>query len=165
MNTLKKIYRWLCNAEKAACGVGLILLVILVFSSAVLRFIRQSVSWNIDLAILLLAWTSFLGADVAWRSGQIIGVDLLSRRFPRTIQQIMSLIVHIIILGALILMVVFGSRLAWSERLDKFQSMPFIPYSLVTLSLIVASASMVLTTIVKLRNIVIEMLKPGEVKT
>ena len=155
MNTLKKIHRWLCDAEKVACGVGLILLVLLVFSSAVLRFLRQSVSWNIDLAILFLAWTSFLGADVAWRSGQIIGVDLLTRTFPVSLQRIISLIVHTIILCALVLMVIYGAKLAWSEKLETFQSIPWIPYSLVTLSLVLASFSMVFTTIQKIYIIIL----------
>ena len=158
MNTLKKIYRWLCNAEKAACGVGLILLVVLVFSSAVLRFLRQSVSWNLDLAILLLAWTSFLGADVAWRSGQIIGVDLLTRTLPKTVQTVINFIVHVIILVALVIMTIFGARLAWSERLETFQSMPWIPYSLVTMSLVTASFSMTFTTIMKIRTIIMNIM-------
>ena len=39
-------------AEKAVCGGGFILLVLLVFMSAILRFLRVSMSWNIDLAML-----------------------------------------------------------------------------------------------------------------
>ncbi|MBN2509001.1 MAG: TRAP transporter small permease [Spirochaetales bacterium] len=146
---------WLREAEKAACGAGLILLVLLVFSSAVLRFFRQSVSWNIDLAILLLAWTSFMGADVAWRSGQIIGVDLVTRALPQSLQRILSLVVHVIILTALVLMAVYGAKLAWSERLETFQSIPWIPYSLVTLSLVVAAVSMVCTTVQKIYFLVL----------
>ena len=69
---MKKILKYLDLAEKAVCGGGFILLVLLVFMSAILRFLRISMSWNIDLAMLLLAWTSFLGADIAWRSGQLI---------------------------------------------------------------------------------------------
>ena len=157
MNTLKKIYLWFCKAEKVACGTGLMLLVALVFLSAVLRFLRFSMSWNIDLAMLLLAWTAFLGADVAWRSGQIIGVDLLTRNLPKPVQRIITLLIYLIVFGATVLMVVYGTRLAWSERLAKYQSMP-IPYSLVTISLVVASFSMALSTIQKIAKVILEML-------
>ena len=80
---MKKIYEKFCKIEVGFCCVGFILLVILVFGSAILRFMRVSMAWNIDLAMLLLAWTAFLGADVAWRSGQLIGIDLVTRYFPK----------------------------------------------------------------------------------
>lgn len=131
------------------CGAGLLGLVFLILLSAFFRAIRASMSWYNDLAMLLLAWTAFLGADVAWRGGQIIGVDLLTRRFTRVLQKIIFLIIYIIILGALVVMVVFGIRLAWTERLERFQSMP-LPYTLVTISLVVASFSMVFSTIGKI---------------
>ena len=70
---MKKFYEYFCRAEAILCGAGFIGLVVLVFGSAILRFFRMSMAWNIDLAMLLLAWSSFLGADIAWRSGQQIG--------------------------------------------------------------------------------------------
>lgn len=133
------------------------LLVGLVFLSAILRFLRFSVSWNIDLSMLLLAWTAFLGADVAWRDGQIIGVNLLTRNLPKALQLVIKLLIDIIILAALVIMVVYGTRLAWSERIATYQSMP-IPYSLVTISLVVASLSMIFTAIQKIQIVILEML-------
>ena len=155
---MKKFYFFLCKAEAAACGTGLMLLVGLVFLSAVLRFLRFSLSWNIDLAMLLLAWTAFLGADVAWRDGQIIGVDLLTRHLPGKIQNIVEFAILTAILGALCLMLIFGTRLAYSERAATYQSMP-IPYSLVTISLIAASFSMIFTTLKKIKTSILNLLK------
>ena len=151
-----KIYRWYCKVEEVVCGVGFVFLIGFVFMSAILRFFRFSMSWNIDLAMLLLAWTAFLGADIAWRSGQIIGVDILTRTFPVQLRRIIELIIYIIVLVALAMMFVFGGRLAWSERVSTYQSMP-IPYSLVTISLVVASLSMVFTTVQKIRKVFREM--------
>jgi len=99
-----------------------------------------------------LAWTAFMGADVAWRDGQIIGVDLLTRKLPASIQRIVELAVYLIILVALVIIFIFGARLAWSERVSKFQSMP-IPYSLVTISLVFSAFSMVFTTLQKIRRV------------
>ncbi|MBN1647920.1 MAG: TRAP transporter small permease subunit [Spirochaetales bacterium] len=157
MNTLKTIYRWYDKAEKAVCGGGLIGLVILILLSAIFRAFKMSMSWNNDLALLLLAWTAFLGADVAWRSGQIIGVDLLTRKLPLFVRRIIELIILVIILGALFIMVIFGTRLAWSDRIEVIQSL-HIPYSLVTVSLIVASFSMIFTTIIKVKNAVLKIM-------
>ena len=148
---MRKLYRWLCRAEEVACGVGFLFLIAFVFLSAILRFFKYSLSWSIDLAMLLLAWTAFLGADVAWRGGQIIGVDLFTRGLPRKMRLVIELAVDAVILVALGVIFFYGARLAWSERVATYQSMP-IPYSLVTLSLVAASLSMVFSTLVKIRR-------------
>jgi TRAP-type transport system small permease protein len=154
---VKKLYRWLCKAEEVVCGVGFMFLIAFVFLSAILRQFRFSLSWSIDLAMLLLAWTAFLGADVAWRSGQIIGVDIVTRNLPRKVQHVIEVIIYCIILSTLVVMVVFGIRLAWTERVATYQSMP-IPYALVTFSLIVASFSMIFSTLQKIRRSILPLL-------
>ena len=158
---MKKIYEFFCKAETAVCGVGFILLVILVFGSAILRFFRMSMAWNIDLAMLLLAWSSFLGADIAWRKGQLIGIDLVTRYFPKTIQKLVMILVYAVILAVAIIIFVYGVRLAWTERLRTFQSLP-IPYSLVNLSLVVATFSMSISTIGKIKNCIVHFNKEDE---
>jgi TRAP-type C4-dicarboxylate transport system permease small subunit len=148
---MRKLYHALCKAEAAACGAGFVFLVAFVFLSAILRFFRISMSWNIDLAMLLLAWTAFLGADIAWRSGQLVGIDIVTRQLPKKAQNIIQILIYLIVLCALVLIVVFGARLAWSERIRTYQSIP-IPYSLVTVSLILASLSMICSTIIKIKR-------------
>ena len=49
---------------------------------------------------------------------------------------------------------VYGARLVWVERLRKYQSIP-IPYSVVTLSLVVATFSMAFSTIGKIKNVIL----------
>jgi TRAP-type C4-dicarboxylate transport system permease small subunit len=151
---MRKIYYAFCKAEQFICGAGFLFLVTFVFMSAILRFFRISMSWNIDLAMFLLAWTAFLGADIAWRSGQLVGVDIITRTFPRKLQTIVTILINIVILCALVLIVVFGIRLAITERIRTYQSIP-IPYSLVTLSIVVASMSMVVSTILKIRRYIV----------
>jgi TRAP-type transport system small permease protein len=160
---MRKLYRFLCKVEEVTCGVGFMFLIAFIFLSAVFRLFKYSMSWYIDLSMLCLAWTSFLGADVAWRYGQILGVDLLVRNLPKTLQRIIELIVLAIIMATLVVIVIFGIRLAWVDRLERFQSMP-IPYALVTYSLIVASLSMFFTTLQKMRRIVLDMAGKGVTK-
>ncbi|MBR6216362.1 MAG: TRAP transporter small permease subunit [Spirochaetaceae bacterium] len=147
---MKKFYEYFCKIETAICGVGFIFLVLFVFASAILRFMRVSMSWNIDLAMLLLAWTAFLGADIAWRSGQLIGIDIVTRYFPKKMQKVILLLIYAIILCVTVIICIYGARLVWTERLRTYQSMP-IPYSLVSLSLVVAIFSMSISTIGKIK--------------
>ncbi len=151
---MKKIYEYFCKAEAGICGVGFIFLVIFVFASAFLRFFSVSLSWNIDLAMLLLAWTAFLGADIAWRSGQLIGIDIVTRFLPKKLQKVVLILVYTIILCTTVVICIYGARLVWVERLRTYQSMP-IPYSLVTLSLVVATFSMSISTVGKIKNCIV----------
>lgn len=166
---MRKLYQAFCKAEIAICFVGFIFLVAFVFLSAILRFLSAIfsqfsilenidlsifLSGNIDLAMFLLAWTAFLGADVAWRSGQLVGVDLITRNLPKKVQKIIEILLYCIIFGALILIIVFGIRLAITEKLRTYQSIP-IPYSLVTISIVVAGLSMSISTILKIRRCIV----------
>ena len=151
---MRKLYHAICKLEVVLCGAGFMSLVSLVFLSAILRLFRFSMAWNIDLALLLLAWTAFLGADVAWRSGRLVGIDLVTKRLPAVLQKIIQLVVYVVILCALIVIVIYGVRLSWTERVRKFQSLP-IPYSLVTISLVTAAFSMSLSTIQKIRRCIL----------
>ena len=151
MNVLRAVYRALCKAETILCCVGFIALIALVFLSAILRFFQFSMSWNIDMAMLLLAWTAFLGADIAYRSGQLVGVDLLTRNLPKKVQIIIDILLFLVMLIALCVIVYFGIRLGWVERARRFQSMR-IPYSVVTMSIVLASASMAVSTVNKIKQ-------------
>ncbi|MDR3114737.1 MAG: TRAP transporter small permease subunit [Treponema sp.] len=152
---MRNLYRSLCKAEVVICGMGFIFLVAFVFLSAILRFFRISMSWNIDLAMFLLAWTAFLGADIAWRNGQLVGIDIVTRRLPQVLQKIVALVLYFIILCALVLIIVFGIRLAYTERLRTYQSIP-LPYSLVTLSIVVTALSMIFSTLLKIRRSILD---------
>jgi hypothetical protein len=58
---------------------------------------------------------------------------------------------YLVIAAALIVIFVFGRRLVWIERVRTYQSMP-IPYSLVTLGLVLPAISMAFSTILKIRR-------------
>jgi TRAP-type C4-dicarboxylate transport system permease small subunit len=148
---VRTAYKYICKAEVALCCAGFIGLVSMVFISAFLRFFRLSLAWNIDMAMLLLAWTAFLGADIAWRQGQLVGVDILVRSLPAKLQTVIKLLILLIVLAALAIIVYFGFRLAHLERLRRFQSLP-IPFSIVTLSIVIACVSMVISTFIKIKE-------------
>jgi TRAP-type C4-dicarboxylate transport system permease small subunit len=161
MHILGKIYKTFCKIETAICGIGFFSLVMLVFISAILRMFRISMTWNMDLAMLLLAWTAFLGADIAYRSGQLVGINLVTRKLPMKMQKIVQILVSIAVLIVLGIVIVFGIRLANFESLRRFQSIP-IPFSVLTMSLVIPSMSMVITSIIKIKNCILSFNKNTE---
>ena len=159
---MRKIYNAFCKAEVFLVGVAFMFLVVFVFASAILRLFRVSLSWNIDMAMLLLAWTAFLGGDIAWREGQLVGIDLVTRNLPRKLRQIIELLVYVVVLVTMCVIFYFGASLAWIERVRTYQSMP-IPYSLVTLSLVCAGFSIIISTVLKIKNAILNFNNPDVV--
>jgi TRAP-type C4-dicarboxylate transport system permease small subunit len=148
---MKKLYQLFNKAEEIVCGTAFVSIVILVFASSIFRFLKITMSWNMDMAMLLLAWASFLGADCAYRRGQLVGIDILVRAFPKKLQKTIIIIVFVIILIALIIFAYFGLKLAISDSDRTYATLP-ISYSWATLSLPFAAISMIISTIIKIKN-------------
>ncbi|MDR0485765.1 MAG: TRAP transporter small permease subunit [Elusimicrobiota bacterium] len=148
---MKKFYETFCRIEEIICGIGFISLVSLIFLSAILRGMSMSLSWNIDVALLLLAWSSFLGADCAFRSGQLVGIDLFTRSLPSKTKAIVEIAVLFLILALLIFLLIFGSILVTTDWSRQYNSLP-ISFSWAVLSLPVMSFSMSISAILKIKQ-------------
>jgi len=86
-------------------------IVLLVFIAGVMRSFGYPLVWSMDLAQLLFAWTSFIGADMTMRKRNLIAVDLFIRwTSPRT-RALVDLIVGGIVLAFLVTMVILGYQL------------------------------------------------------
>ena len=71
---VKKVYNAYCKAEEFLFSFLFAVMVALVFSSAIARGIGKPLAWSLDVAQLLLCWTSLVGADVAFRHDKFIGL-------------------------------------------------------------------------------------------
>src|SRR4030095_13640276 len=72
-----------CQVLKAAIALCLAVMVVLVFSNVVLRYVFNSgIATSGELSRLLLVWLTFLGAIVALREHAHLGVDSLVRALP-----------------------------------------------------------------------------------
>src|SRR5436189_1673596 len=72
-----------CEVLKAAIAACLTVMVVLVFSNVVLRYVFNSgIAISEELSRWLLVWLTFLGAIVALRRHAHLGVDTLVRALP-----------------------------------------------------------------------------------
>jgi TRAP-type transport system small permease protein len=72
-----------CRALKVAIALCLAVMVVLVFTNVVLRYIFNSgIATSEELSRWLLVWLTFLGAIVALREHAHLGVDSLIRALP-----------------------------------------------------------------------------------
>lgn len=73
------------------------------------RFVLgNSIPWSEELARYLMAWLVFLGAGVALRYGELIGVEALVSIVPKGIKKVMKLVMYLICLGFGIFLLVKG---------------------------------------------------------
>lgn len=146
---MKKLYDKFCDFESnATCGL-LVMITILVFVSAVLRFFKMPLNWAQDVCLVAFAWLIFLGSDIAIRGPGLIGIDLFIRHLPKVVQKTLNIVFKVIILGFLSVLVYNGAEMVvsgWSREITTLG----ISYSWVTLAVPVGSVFMIISTIIRL---------------
>ena len=148
---MKKVYNAYCKAEEFLFSFLFAVMVALVFSSAIARGIGKPLAWSLDVAQLLLCWTSLVGADVAFRHDKFIGLDLFTRKMPVKVQKVLEIVVLVLMQVAFCIFIYYGVMLSIKSWKRSFQTLP-ISYSFITIALPVMSTLMTLTNILKIIN-------------
>ena len=148
---VKKVYNAYCKAEEFLFSFLFAVMVALVFSSAIARGIGKPLAWSLDVAQLLLCWTSLVGADVAFRHDKFIGLDLFTRKMPVKVQKVLEIVVLVLMQVAFCIFIYYGVMLSIKSWKRSFQTLP-ISYSFITIALPVMSTLMTLTNILKIIN-------------
>ena len=150
------------KAEVWIAGTLLVLMVLLVLLGGIARFLHVPMNWTIDAATCAFAWATFLCADIAWRRGALMSVDLLTRRLPIAIQKGLVMLNYLLIALFLVFLVVAGGWLCWTSWARSFRGIPWISYSWVTLSLPVGGVLLLITTGLKIRRDLFQWRSLGE---
>lgn len=139
--------------EAIVAGSFLVVMVLLIFAGGIGRLVGYPLNWTGDVATCLFAWACFISADIAWRHNALMSVELLSGRLAPEASRLLATINYLIISAFLTYGVIAGLWLAWIGRQRTFQGISWISYSIVTLSLPVGCALLLLTTLLKLRDL------------
>jgi TRAP-type C4-dicarboxylate transport system permease small subunit len=126
-------------------------MVVLIFGAAVGRLLGSPINWAVDMATCAFAWACFFCADIAWRRGKLMSVDVLTARLSERAQRYCRLLNYCILIAFLLYLAPAGLWLSWVSRARAFQGVPQVSYSWVTLSLPVGAMLLLITTILKLR--------------
>ena len=147
---MKDFYKKMCNVEIVFAIICLLSSVFIIVISAIMRKIGMPINWGLDIALLLFTWSTFLGADIAFRDDKFINVDILFLKMPKSLQRPLELVIYItifIFLSALIYLGAILSAFTWPRT---FQGIPTLSYTWVTLSVPVCSFFMIITTVIKM---------------
>ncbi len=143
---LKKLEDGLTRTETFFVCAGLLVLIFTVFAAAVLRFFGIDMSVSTDLAQLVFAWVSFIGADLAMRKDKHMGVDMLIVKFPPAVLNAIYLFNYVLILFFLLFAVRYGINLCIVNAARKYQTL-YISYSFATASCPVGCGLMCITAV------------------
>jgi len=149
----KIIYRVFCLIEEVFVGTCFFGVVALTFMNACLRYFGKPIVTAEDMCLLLFPWAAFVGADVALRHSRLVGMDLVVRKLQPKLQKSVQILVFVIMIVAMVLIIPLGYRLAMSNWNRVLNSLP-ISYGFVTLSLPVACILMIFTSLLRIKNLV-----------
>jgi TRAP-type C4-dicarboxylate transport system permease small subunit len=153
---MRALYAHMLKIEAVLAGTFLLLMVALIFLGGVARMMHQPLNWTIDLATCFFAWAVFLCADIAWRNDGLMSIDIVTARLRPPTQRALLYLNYLIISGFLVYLIYSGLWLSWVSRARSFQGIPDISYSWVTMSLPVGAALLLLTTALKVRQLLRE---------
>ena len=149
-----KFYNWIGKIEYAVAKYCLLIMTVLVFVSAMSRKFGHPMSWAVDLSTFLFAWAVFLGIDSAMRHGSLVSVDILVTKLSKKNQWMIMCFNNVIICLFLAMMVIYGARLTITTYFRSFSGLPWLSYSWVTVSVPLGCLLMLVTTILKTRNLI-----------
>jgi len=149
-----KLYERLGRVELALAKYCLIILCALVFLSAAARTLGHPMSWTVDMATFLFAWSVFMGADAAMRRDMLISIDLVVERFSEKMQLNIKIMNHIIIAVFLVAMVFYGFILSYTTYHRSFSGLPWLSYTWVTISVPLGCLLMLMTTFLKTKELI-----------
>lgn len=155
---MEQFMRILDKIEAVISTVLLGLLVLLVFSSALLRYLGYPLNWTDAIAGALFVWVIYMAADRALRDDRHMGVDLAVKWLPAKPQTVLAILAHLIVLVFLVVVIYVGISLTLANTGRIIQDIP-VSYSWVSLSVPVGAALMSLTLMAKILAKVKEFLK------
>lgn len=141
---MKHISTFVLRVEEVFAGAMLIAISALVFLSAIARTVGVPVNWAQDISLLFFAWLTFIGADIVAKTGNLIRIDMLEKKFPNSIRKILSLIFDIAMLLFLLILIVYGFLLVSQSWYRSFQTLK-MSYAWCTLSVPVGSLLLLFT--------------------
>ena len=141
---MKKAYAKFCQLEQWLAMVLLAGLTVLVFAAALMRTIGYPLNWAQDAALIMFAWLSFIGGDIALHSTGLIGIDLIVRHFPKAVQKGIDIVFKVVMLAFLAVLVVNGYNYVMTGYKRLITTLN-VSYAFVTASVPVGSLLMIIS--------------------
>ncbi len=131
---MKTFIKIVDKIETAVCMVFIVGFTSVLLLGMIFRAAGHPLNWCNDTALFMLAWTVFLGADVAFRSGRLVNVDVIVSRLPVRATKAVAVLVYLTIIVFTVLMTIQGIKLTGNVGKRTLEGIPFISYAYVAAS-------------------------------
>lgn len=129
-------------------------IVIIVFINVVMRyFFNTGLTWSDEVSVNLFVWFIFLGGILASLDGLHLKVDVVTNLFSKKNQQILALLANIFTLIAMGILFIGGIAQVQVTN-SNISSATGIPFSYITISMVIFSGGVILLTIYHMIEIV-----------
>ena len=122
--------------ERALLAIGVAFSLIL-FAQVVARYMGNSLSWSEEVGRYLLVATSFLGATVAYKRAEFIGLAGLGAKFGPQVEHAITRLLQLLTLACFGLITWFGvgyTLKAWDQTSSAVQMPMSLPISVLPIS-------------------------------
>ena len=145
---LKKLERLIALLASAAMS-GIVLLV---FINVVLRYcFNTGLTWSDEAAVNLFVWFIFLGGILAGIDGLHLKVDVFTGRLPTAWQHRCSILAQCLVLLSMGILLVGGIEQVMVTS-NNVSSATGIPFSYITVSMVVFAVSIILLTLHEMKG-------------
>ncbi|MEK6263190.1 MAG: TRAP transporter small permease [Clostridium sp.] len=150
INIIDRVYAMLQKIIKYAIAIFLTSMVVIVFGNVMSRyFLNIAIAWTEEVSRFLFIWVVFLSAVLAYVNDEHLGLDILNKKLPKKIGQVVAVICDLIVMYALYLITAGGQKLAmqswnWLSPATSFS------YGIVYLVVPIGGGLMLLQTLLKL---------------
>lgn len=111
-HTLITIYKTIYKIIYGYAKWVLAAVILIVFAQVVSRNIfRSNIRWSQEISLLLIIWMAFLGIAIGADKKLHIAVEVFYVRFPRVVQRIIDVLIHLIVISVGLVFLFYGVRL------------------------------------------------------
>lgn len=99
MNSIKKLLGYIENAIEYLSMATLVIMVILIFTQVITRYIFHFVlTWSEETSIILMIWFGFISVAIGVKRGIHLNISALVNLFPKSLQKIIYILDEVAVL-------------------------------------------------------------------
>ena len=134
---LRIIARIIGRLDEIVASVALIVVVFITVAGVFMRYVMsEPFKWTEEVTLALMVWFAYLGSSAAFRENAHITIDFLVDRMNETLQRIVMILWHIIMIAVIAIVFVWlGYKLSLQAG-DKLTPILKIPYTFIDFSVV-----------------------------
>ena len=154
-NIFKKTYGFICKAEEIIAMFCLLASTLVLCTGAITRRFGHPLAMISEISLCFFAWCVYLGADVAYRKGKLVYVEVIIDKVNPKVQRVIYAFIYVIIAIFQIVFVVYSIKLVRHSWIRGWASIPKLSYGWIALSIPVGMSLMFISTCIQFYNYVI----------